>query len=622
MTKTLDLVLKDATIIRIMDDYIGKIIHSNHDYYEKELLEYFKEYMPTNGIVYDIGANIGNHTLYFSHALNPKKIYSFEPAKELFEVLEFNVQVNKLKNVEVFNCAVGKESGEKLLTYNPQNTGASNISLDGDEVVRSVTLDKLKIEKPDFVKIDVEGFEYDVIQGMQNILKVSSPVLWVEVFPDNYFAVDQLLEEFSYVQIDRYLDNYIYVKLTKEQGLDSIVKRFKSKPLRKFNEKIAELNKKYRKATVSINSLKERVKVADENYSVIDTERSDLKQQLLLVEADKEGIIKRLNLLEEVYENKNKESVVQLEGLRNHLQKIEELLFVKNKKVDDYLKLILEKENDIKLLEEKNVEMQKSINDKEKHIQDLIRELKNSHENNENLVMQKINLEMEIQQEVINKLHILSREEESLLKLEAEFNKTNNGFMKDIEQLGKEKNKLKNDNNKISADYKDLQMENEQLFKICQKIEFEREYSINNHREFKAEKEQQLLELQKEENHLLQTIRNYESKFKETIEKVKEEGKEKENVLNLLKEYKDKAKKMLKEERIEKETAVNLLKKYEASSKQIAEKEKKERENLLKELKEYKDKYENVSKKYLSLKNSTLGKLTIKYWSMLRKIKR
>ena len=53
--------------------------------------------MPTNGIVYDIGANIGNHTLYFSRTLNPKKIYSFEPAKELFETLNFNIKVNGFK---------------------------------------------------------------------------------------------------------------------------------------------------------------------------------------------------------------------------------------------------------------------------------------------------------------------------------------------------------------------------------------------------------------------------------------------------------------------------------------------------------------------------------------------
>lgn len=79
---------------------------------------------------------------------------------------------------------------------------------------------------------------------------------------------------------------------------------------------------------------------------------------------------------------------------------------------------------------------------------------------------------------------------------------------------------------------------------------------------------------------------------------------------------------MVEQERGEKENALSLLKEYKDKSKKMAEKEKKEKETLLKELKEYKDKYENVSRRYLSLKNSTLGKLTIKYWSFLNKIKK
>lgn len=618
MTKTLDLILKDSTIIRVMDDYIGRIIHSSQDYYEKELLEYFKEYMPTNGIVYDIGANIGNHTLYFSRTLNPKKIYSFEPAKELFETLNFNIKVNGFKNIELFNYAVGKEIGEALLNYNHKNTGASNISSDGHELVKSVALDKLKIEKPDFVKIDVEGFEYDVIQGMQKILQVSSPVLWIEIFSDNYFVVDQLLEELNYVQVDRYLDNYIYVRLTKEQGLDNIVKRFKSKPLRTFNEKIKELNTKYRKATVNIDNLKERVKVADEKYHIIDNEKNSLKEQLLLVKAEKEGIIKRVNLLERVYERKNQESMAQLEELREHLKKIEALICVKNEEIDDYLKLMVEKENKVKLLEEKNIEIQGVVKDKEKYILNLIRELEKSNEKNEKLIMQKINLEMEVQQEIINNLQILSREEESLLKLEAEFNKGNNDFMKSIKQLQKEKNKLKNDNKKISVKYEDLQMESEQILKICQKIELEREHSINNYRESEEKKEQQLLELQKEKKQLLRFVENYKIKFKEAIEKARED---RVNVLSQFEDYQNKSLKMINEEREGKENALNLLKQYEDKSKQMVEKAQREKESLMQELNIYKVKYRDISKRYLSLKNSTLGKITLKYWSMLNRIK-
>lgn len=169
--------------------------------------------------------------------------------------------------------------------------------------------------------------------------------------------------------------------------------------------------------------------------------------------------------------------------------------------------------------------MQESINDKERHIQDLIRELKNSHENNETLVMQKIHLEMEIQEEVINKLQILSREEDNLLKLEAEVNKINNDFIKNIRQLQREKDKLKNDNNKINVGYKDLQLENEQILKVCQKIEFERERSINNHIGFKEEKEKQLLEIQKKKNAYQKLLKIMKVSLKKLLKKRKKKEK-------------------------------------------------------------------------------------------------
>ncbi|MGG0237439.1 FkbM family methyltransferase [Bacillus rhizoplanae] len=101
-----------------------------------------------------------------------------------------------------------------FIEYNPQNTGAYSINLTGNETVKILAVDTLNIEKPNLVKIDVEGFEYDVIQGIQNIFKSSNPVLWVEIFPDNYFKADQFLEELGYMQIDRALDNYMYVKPT------------------------------------------------------------------------------------------------------------------------------------------------------------------------------------------------------------------------------------------------------------------------------------------------------------------------------------------------------------------------------------------------------------------------
>lgn len=57
------------------------------DFSERELLDKVKQYIPAGSVVTDIGANVGNHTLYFSYYLSPAKIHSFEPQKNMFNIL-------------------------------------------------------------------------------------------------------------------------------------------------------------------------------------------------------------------------------------------------------------------------------------------------------------------------------------------------------------------------------------------------------------------------------------------------------------------------------------------------------------------------------------------------------
>lgn len=69
---------------------------------------------------------------------------------------------------------------------------------------------KLK-EKIDVVKIDVEGFEINVIKGMRRILQKDKHVLWIEIFEENKAEMDKILSECGYKQIDKISNaNYIF----------------------------------------------------------------------------------------------------------------------------------------------------------------------------------------------------------------------------------------------------------------------------------------------------------------------------------------------------------------------------------------------------------------------------
>ena len=142
-----------------------------------------------NSIAIDVGANIGNHAIFFSNYFH--KVYSFEAHPEIFEILRFNTRNNK--NINVFNIALFNKI-EKMFIISDQiaNYGASHISknfcpqsqqnaFELETKVFSDIFPNLNIKKKiSFIKLDVEGVEQEVLQGFKNILSVDSPIICFE----------------------------------------------------------------------------------------------------------------------------------------------------------------------------------------------------------------------------------------------------------------------------------------------------------------------------------------------------------------------------------------------------------------------------------------------------------
>ena len=99
------------------NEYILSIIEKTNDFYEQNLLDnWVAKYAKEAKVIYDIGANIGNHTVYFAKKLNAEKIYSFEPMSINYKMLEKNIADNNIKNVKAYNIALGAEnSSSKML---------------------------------------------------------------------------------------------------------------------------------------------------------------------------------------------------------------------------------------------------------------------------------------------------------------------------------------------------------------------------------------------------------------------------------------------------------------------------------------------------------------------------
>ena len=205
-------------------DSIQKHIAQTQNFYELDYLNHIctiKNGIITNavqdGLVLDIGANIGNHTIFFL-TQKARKVISFEPVKDTFDILKKNIEINNFQNkVNLFNVGVGKTKGKAILKYyNSKNIGMSQLSSDQNGDIPIVSIDELNIEeKINFIKIDVEGFESDVIKGMTESLKRNKPLIMIEIRNYLFAEINDILQSIGYnhitIDIDIYnIGNYLY----------------------------------------------------------------------------------------------------------------------------------------------------------------------------------------------------------------------------------------------------------------------------------------------------------------------------------------------------------------------------------------------------------------------------
>lgn len=209
-------------------DDIQSYILKYQKFYEYIALDYVSDKYLKKGMVYlDCGANIGNHTIYFAKIAKAAHIYSFEAIPQTYKKLRKNLELNGLlrpKNmpsnekydmmpiIETYNYALGAKKGKaKISYYDEKNLGSTAVSVSDEGNLPMVRIDDFKFRHIDFVKIDVEGFEADVLQGMTELLKKDRPVVWVEIFPENLEKVNGILNDMGYYKEEKFWgENYIF----------------------------------------------------------------------------------------------------------------------------------------------------------------------------------------------------------------------------------------------------------------------------------------------------------------------------------------------------------------------------------------------------------------------------
>lgn len=149
--------------------------------YEKETSDLIISRLPENGVLIDIGANIGSIALPVCRQRKDVHVVCIEGSPRVFGYLEKNVSLNGVKNCLLFNNIISDKSGDLINFYSPDELfgkgSMAPVFTDQAEQVNSVTLDGIvelaSLQRVDFIKIDIEGFEYFAFKGGKKLL--SSP---------------------------------------------------------------------------------------------------------------------------------------------------------------------------------------------------------------------------------------------------------------------------------------------------------------------------------------------------------------------------------------------------------------------------------------------------------------
>jgi FkbM family methyltransferase len=204
----------DDEIIRIhvpygLDDQIQRKIVQTSTFYEEQILTKFVklDLLDKGATVFDVGANIGNHTLYFAKVMAAAHVTSFEPQKVSHAILLKNIEINALETVVTpVRTLVGTEDGKGALEthYGSRNLGATMFSENPQGAFDLVSLDSYAaqnaIAQIDFIKIDVEGMQDEVLAGATQVIGDMKPVLWVELreFKNEFANTNATLEKLGY----------------------------------------------------------------------------------------------------------------------------------------------------------------------------------------------------------------------------------------------------------------------------------------------------------------------------------------------------------------------------------------------------------------------------------------
>ena len=183
--------------------------------------------------IIDIGAHVGWVSMPLSKMVNKNThIHAIEPGKSNRYYLRKHLEINNIKNVTIHNHLLGKECSNEVKFYEKDFPSGCNsvIQIEGKGDFNTSKLEQLSLDvfcarlnvMPDLIKIDVEGMEFDVLQGGMNIIKKCKPIIFLS-YHQRYLRQIGVTEE-NFLKFVRSLGYFSNIKLNKTSNTEIILK--------------------------------------------------------------------------------------------------------------------------------------------------------------------------------------------------------------------------------------------------------------------------------------------------------------------------------------------------------------------------------------------------------------
>jgi FkbM family methyltransferase len=200
-------------------DHLARVIRSTGQFYEPDVLMKIREIHLPGTIIIDVGANIGNHTVFFAAILGAP-VLAIEPYGPNHELLQINIAANRLEGlVRTQRVALGERDGAGSARIGDTgNFGTVSVQAGGGDIaIRS--LDRIAPDQPiGLIKIDVEGNEAAVLAGARQTIRRWRPNIIVEADgTDRFLATARQLHDLGYVPRGRYAWTPTYLFTTIDQ---------------------------------------------------------------------------------------------------------------------------------------------------------------------------------------------------------------------------------------------------------------------------------------------------------------------------------------------------------------------------------------------------------------------